>query len=323
MSIVLVAACVTSSANAKASVPPAARTLSWCAPAKVYLPRPGFRPLSAGNAQLLANGYPARPPAGDRAALGVWTEAVGNAWYFTAPDPVCGDTSHSAIFSGSWAGHQASRFDYGGNGITAVRSEWKQPSIPANSRYTNFQDAPDASFWTGMSNSRVIIQAGCDSIATRRVQYRCWTEDYPEGTVWEGPTVRAGDTVLVAIQNCGAYSMPGCHAGEARYYIENITTHHVTSFVNQTPYVAGENADYIIERVNGVYLPDFGTVRVWGDEFWQNNTLRYLSARGNRWLMTSNCNSSGLDLSAPTGVTGAPGQFYQEWLRSRPYSNGC
>jgi hypothetical protein len=321
--LAVAALCLTGFTSAKAPVPPAAASPSWCAPVRVYLPRPAFHPLTASDAQLLAAGYPARPPAGDRAALNLWTQAVGNAWYFTAPDPVCDSTRHSTLFSGTWAGHQVPKADYGGGGITAVQSEWKQPSVPANSKYTNWRKAPDASFWTGMSNGTAIIQAGCDSIATRPVQYKCWTEDFPEGTDWEGPAVHAGDTVLVAIQNCGAYRIPGCRAGEAKYYIENISTHHAVSFVNKIPFAAQADADYINERVNGLYLPDFGTVRVWENEFWQHGTLRSLSATNNRWIMTSNCRSTGLHLSAPTAVTGTPGGFSQHWVRSRPYSDTC
>jgi hypothetical protein len=295
---------------------------SSCAPVKVFLPRAGFTPLAASNAQLEANGYPRRPPASNRKALALWTGVVGHARYFGVPHPVCSNTKHSIIYNRKWAGHVVPKADYGNQLITLSESEWVQPSVPANSNYTNYQTAPGASFWTGMSNDSSILQAGCDTIATSTVQYRCWTEDYPQGTVYEGPIVTPGDTVFVYVEYCGVYSIPNCGQGQTHYYIENVTSGHAQSFINSSPYVAEANADYINERLNGLYLPNFGSILQWDNNFWQTNTQHSLTTTNDRYDMTSNCLSTGTILSEPTSVD-SYAQFHQNWYNASPYSNSC
>lgn len=299
-----------------------ANHVSPCAPVKVFLSRPGFKPLAASNAQLQANGYPLRPPASNRKELALWTNVVSHAKHFDVPHPVCSNTKHTIVYNGIWAGHVVPKTDYGDKLITLSESEWVQPSVPANSNYTNYQTAPDASFWTGMSNSSSVLQAGCDTIATSTVQYRCWTEDYPDGTVWEGPIVTPGDTVFVYVEYCGAYTISNCGSGQTYYYIENVTSGHAQSFVNSSPHVAEANADYINERVNGLYLPNFRSVSSWDNNFWQSGTRYSLTTTNDRYDMTSNCLSTGTLLSRPTSV-GSSAQFTYDWYASGPYKNGC
>ena len=288
----------------------------WCEPLRVFLPSPGFRPLAASNAQLRANGFPPRPTSGDRRAFTLWRDVVSRARHFSVPHPICTSIKHTTYYSSIWAGHTVSKSSYGGSDIVATESEWAQPSIPANSNYTGCCVAPAASFWTG-TGLDFIIQAGADSIATSTVQYRFWTEDYPQGTVYEGPALDGGDTVYVYEDYAGN--------NQGYYYLENVTTGKVQSFLNSAPDVGLGTADFINERLEfsngGYYLPDFGLVYVYNNNFWQGSTKHQLSLTNDRWNMTSDCTSTGTVLSEPSGVSA--GGFDQEWYDNSPYVNGC
>lgn len=64
----------------------------WCSaaaaqsvPVATPRPTPGFRPLTASDAQLIANGYPPRPPGHDAIALAAWRTAVKDAKHWVPP----------------------------------------------------------------------------------------------------------------------------------------------------------------------------------------------------------------------------------------------
>jgi hypothetical protein len=287
---------------------------NWCKPLKVFLPKPGFRPLRASDSQLRANGFPARPPASQPGALAVWKRVAGHARHFSVPHPVCGTTRHSVIYTGIWAGHVVPKADYSNSTFVQTESQWTQPSVPGNSGYTNYQDAPDASFWDGIGISD-LIQAGCDSIATKSPSYKCWTEDYPQGTIWEGPAAAPGDLM---------YSFVSYLGGNVTYYLlENESTGGAEAFDNATPYVGSNAANFINERIEGYYLPNFDVTYMSDNYFWQsNNTEHELTTNNNLYIMTSNCESSGTVLSDPGGVSG--GAFFVTWEHSSPVDNsGC
>ena len=91
-------------------------------------------------------------------------------------------------------------------------------------------------------------------------QYRCWTEDFPENPVWEGPVVRPGDSVYVDL------TYPG--ANVVTYYIEDVTTGEAQAFTNAAPYVQLTSADFVNEAPGiplGFTLPNFGSVAVSGN----------------------------------------------------------
>lgn len=275
------------------------------------MPKASFKPLTASDAQLAANGYPPRPPSSDRQALASWTYAVKRA-HFEVPHPVCGSTRHSTIPSGIWSGHVVPESLYNVP-IVQTASSWIQPSVPADSNYSNYKDAPDASFWTG-TGLVYIIQDGCDTIATATVQYRCWTEDYPQNTIWEGPVVAPDDTVYAYDDYLGS--------NETSFYIENVTTGEAQAFTNHTPYVGLGSADYINERLSGLYLPDYGGTEMTGNSFYLQNGNYYGlgdSGGNNIYVMTSNCKSSGQVLSSPSFLSGD--NFFLNFEASSPYCN--
>ena len=308
-------------AVAAASHRTAARVSSgqdWCQPLKVYLPKPGFQPLRASDSDLRANGFPARPPASQPGALADWKAVVEHARNFLPPHPVCGTTTRSTLYSARWAGHMVPKGNYQNSDIVKTQAQWTQPSVPGNPNYTDFNNAPDASFWDGIGAFHDILQAGCDSIATKTPDYKCWTEDYPGHFIWEGPPVAPGDLMFTSVEYLGG--------NVTHYYLENETTGQAVSFDNATPNIELDTADFINERVNfpnnGYYLPDYGGTYMSRNTFWQaNNTVHELTTDNDLVIMTSNCQSNGTVLSDPSGVSS--GGFFLTWEHGSPYTNSC
>ena len=213
-----------------------------------------------------------------------------------------------------WSGYVVPQSDYDKDSITATESTWVQPAVketPGAPTSTDYHAAPDASFWTGTGTSNV-IQAGCDSIATETPQYRCWTEDYPEGTHWEGPTISPGDSIYVNVNYIGA--------NIADYFIEDETTGVASAFANPVPDVGLDSADFAAEApgiATGFYLPNYGTVPVSGNVFTvESNALSYTDyqlSSGNGTADEIYDEDSGDILSAPTPVAsdGSFSQVYQ------------
>ncbi len=206
--------------------------------------------------------------------------------------------------------------NYSGDHFTWSEGTWIQPSVPGNANYAdvNWQSSPDASFWTGIGVSS-LVQAGVDSIATTDPQYRFWTEDYPNSTVWEGPAISPGDSAYVYAEYISS--------NDCYYFLEDITTGQYQPFNNSCPYDGYAAANFINERVNGLYLPDFGTHATSGNYFGDSSNTYGLSSSNNTInIMTSNCLSSGTVLSQPSGVA-TDTSYNNEWYASSPYTNGC
>jgi hypothetical protein len=168
--------------------------------------------------------------------------------------------------------------------------------------------------WTGLGITS-LIQAGIASIATSTAQYRFWTEDYPNPPIFEGPAVHPGDVVYVYVEYLGSNS--------AYYYLENETSGNYQSFVNSAPYVGWRAANYINERVQGYYLPNFGSVGIAGNSFGTDtDTWSLTGALNQAWVMTSNCLSTGNGLSVPSTVQ-SDSSFYQHWYQGSPFIDVC
>lgn len=102
------------------------------------------------------------------------------------PVPVASDASTSS----NWSGYAAS-----GGTYTAVSGTWVVPSVSATS------PGADAT-WVGIGGlgSRDLIQAGTQAtVSGGSVEYTAWTEQLPASSQTVPLTVRAGDTVTVAI----------------------------------------------------------------------------------------------------------------------------
>jgi hypothetical protein len=285
-----------------------------CQPIRVYAQPPaGFDPLTAPSAELAQYGFPPFPPGNDAGAIAEWETTVQAAKYYSAPQPICGTTSH-AQYSGNWAGHVAPNTDYGSDYFTWSEATWIQPSVPGDASYpdADWQDSPDASFWDGLGNHD-LVQAGADSIATTNPEYRFWTEDYPNGTVWEGPVISPGDAAHAYVEYI--------NDADCYYFLEDTTSGHYQSFDNACPYEGYNQADFINERVNGLYLPDFGTHATSGNYFGDSSNTYDLSSSDNIInIMTSNCGSTGTVLSQPTAVASNT-SYNNVWYASVPYTN--
>ncbi len=290
---------------------------AFCQPVQTYAqPAANFDPTTASVAQLRANGFPPRPPAGNDAATQLWETMVTGAVTYVAPDPTCGTNTHAAVYTGNWAGHVVPNSNYSGEHFTWSEGTWTQPSVPGNSTYSDsdWQSAPDASFWTGVGVSS-IEQAGADSIATTDPTYKFWTEDYPNNTVWEGPSISPGDAADVYVEYI---SSSDCY-----YFLEDNSTGKYSSFDNSCPYDGYGAANWINERMNGLYLPNFGEHATGGNYFGDNSNTYGLSPTNNdRYIMTSTCLSTGTVLSEPTAVQ-TDTTYNNEWYAGSPYSNAC
>jgi peptidase A4-like protein len=290
-----------------------------------YPPVPaGFDPTQATAVQLQTYGFPPRP-AGDLStpAVASWTAVMNAAKVEDRPQQTCGTGTHESWrYSGFWAGHAVSNSDYYNDAFTYSQSIWVQPSVPGNSNYSNYQCAPDASFWVGTSGAGHIIQAGADSIAVSSPVYKFWVEDYPNNTVWEGtPTLSAGNKVFVTEQYIGNQ--------QASFYLENETTGHFVPIDLSAPYNGDVEADFINERglcASDSYLPNFGSVATSSNAFGDNtgDTFTLSENQNHRVVMTSDCVQGGTVLSEPGSVNAdgkGNGDFTHYWYAARPYAN--
>jgi hypothetical protein len=196
------------------------------------------------------------------------------------------------------------------NGIAGNRSlvqsyaAWVQPSVPANGNYppSSWQSAPASSYWTGLGIT-YLMQSGCDSISTNPPEYRCWTEDYPNGSIYEGPSVSPGNEMFDYVWNNGNQT--------TTYYIYNLSTSQCTSFTNSSPYVGYRAANCINEKV-GPYLPNFGATYMWDCGTVDSSHNTYKLTGGNNDMYTMINGSTGQTIDAPGSVDGNNG-FWLTW----------
>jgi hypothetical protein len=203
-----------------------------------------------------------------------------------------GSGEHTIYYSSNWAGHVVPNSYYGGVSFWYATAVWTQPSVPANSSYPNWQNAPTASFWVGTGVTS-LIQAGADSISASTATYKMWDEDYPDPTVYEGPAVRPGDKLFVYSYYNGDST--------STYYMENETTGKISSFVRSSPNVGFRAANFINERLGSLYLPNFGSTAFSSGAFADSNANYYpLTTNNDKYIMED---SAGHIQSSPTGVS--------------------
>lgn len=288
------------------------KSTTWCKPMQVFAPNVGFNPGLATPGELQAAGFPPRPPRSQPGLLRAWLSAISRAHAFVRPDPVCGKRRRGPVYSGNWAGHVVPKRYYGNAAFTGSQSEWVQPAVSADPNYSDYNNAPAVSVWTGVGVAH-LMQAGVDSIATAKPTYKFWTEDYPQYMIWEGPTIRPGQVVYVYTKNIGG--------NQAYYFLENVTTGSYSAFTNALPFVGTDAVNFVVERPAHFYLPSFSSVKVWNNYFWQNDNSYQLTSSNDSWVMTSTCGLAGTLLSRPSEVSG--GQFADAWSHSRPFSSSC
>jgi hypothetical protein len=265
----------------------------------------GFDTATASPSQLQEYGFPSPPPGNNPGAVAAWDTALADAKYQSNVDPECGGPAHTIYYTGTWAGHVVPYTYVGSETFTWSNGGWTQPSVPGNGNYTNWETAPDASFWTGLGVC-TLLQAGADSIATSTPQYKFWMEDYSDcnGVVnnaewWEGPAIGPGQSAYVDVWYQGD--------SETYFYLENETTGAYDAFVKDTPWVGDGAANFINELV-GPSLPNFGTTSVGANYFGNASDSYGLTTNNDKYIMPD---------SDPTGVNNANTFFSQEWC------NGC
>jgi len=194
---------------------------------------------------------------------------------------------------------------------------WTQPAVSGDPHYNNYQSAPDASFWTGIGVNQ-LVQAGADSIATSTPTYRFWTEDYPLGTVWEGPAIHPGDQAFVAVTYSGPLANDS--GGQTYFWLEDETTAQYEAFMNSTPYPGWRAANFINERLGGYYFPNFNSSIFSGCGAGDNDQdfSLLLTSNNDRMYMTNDGSSSGTILSDPGAVNNSTNGFTDYWRNKGP-----
>lgn len=221
-------------------------------------------------------------------------------------------------YSNNWAGHIMPQAAVGNANFYGSLAYWTQPQVPGDSHYSNYQNAPDASFWTGIGVYQ-LVQAGADSIATSTPTYRFWTEDYPLGTVWEGPAIHPGDQAFVSVNYTG--SLSNNSGGQAYYWLEDETTGQYSSFTNSAPYPGWRAANFINERLGNYYLPNFNSnILSYAGASDNNGDFWALETSNNdRMYMTRDGTSSGTIMSDPGAVNNDTNGFTDYWRNKGPY----
>jgi hypothetical protein len=286
-----------------------------CAPLQALRPAPGLHPLSASNAQLAASGLPPRPPASAVRATAIWQIAVTHARHWVAPDPVCTSLHRAATATTAWAGHVVPNSFYGGRLFGEVSAQWNQPAVRGLAAYPRpTARTPTASFWVGIQGSKDLIQAGADSVATRKPRYRFWTEDFPKPLVYEGPAIHAGDKLLVQVKYLG-------HK-KTSYFLEDVTNDTFSDFTNGSPFVQQQQADFLNE-CDGAFLPRYQQMTFSDNVFFSNRGKEFSLTAGRNVAekMTSNGKASG-KLMAVAGSVGPDHSFTDTW-RGSPHANKC
>jgi hypothetical protein len=207
--------------------------------------------------------------------------------------------------------------DFGDGNMTFSEATWTQPSVPGNSSYTNYQDAPDSSFWTGLGLD-YLIQAGADSISTAAPTYKFWVEDYPNGTNWEAnPPISAGNVAFVDVSYQGS--------NETYFFLENETTYTYTSVPLATPYVGNHSGEFINEQVGCsatgclYYLPDYGSTTFSTCNATAGGiTYPLQSTNNNVYNMTSNGGAGGTLLVDTGTVNNSSDSFVVTWKNAGP-----
>lgn len=295
-------------------VPYDAAANAACQPLKYFTQPPSsFDPLTATDSQLEAVGFPPKPPGNDANAIAAWAQAVTSATDFTVPQPLCNMGYHTAYANGIWAGHVVPSSYDGGVRFTWSQSTWVEPTVPGNSNYTNPATAPTASIWTGIGVTN-LIQAGVDANSTSTAEYHFWTEDFGyDQATYEGPAIRPGQLAYVHLWYMGN--------NVTEFFLENETTGNTQVFYNPTPAVGYNAANFIVERSGNLYLPQFNSVSVTGNDYGtKSNSYTLSSINNDRYEMTSNCTFTGTVLSEPSGVDNN-GNFTHYWYASSPVCN--
>ena len=232
------------------------------------VPSPGFNPLTATNAELIANGLPPHPP-GQQPNW--WIRAVtNNHWaplHFTnlpththvlpatpaSPGSENGSTASTEDYA-NWSGYQ----DYG-NSYKSIVAQWVVPSVTSNTDQNAY-----SSIWPGLgqgySNSAQLFQAGSEQDSTWQYVLHYGYKQYLSYTLWweitavgggmypyqQGSSVGVspGQTVFVNV----SYDTG---TGTAHFYIKNDSTGSVQSFDVSAPGTfGGQHAEWIFERTS-------------------------------------------------------------------------
>jgi hypothetical protein len=302
------AACLAISALGTSAAQADAVPGAQCDPTVLAMPAAaapsGFNPVTATASQLAQYGFPARPT--DPVALLVWQNAMAHATTLIDPPSQCStvvhDTAppdHSVNNTSNYAGHVMANSYENNATFTGSSADWTQPSVPSAAGYPNYQSAPDASFWDGIGYS-TIIQDGCDSISTSNSPtYKCWTEDYPDGTDWEGPAVRPGDEVYSSVHYNGNQT--------STYFIEDVTTGKYLDKTHPSTHVGFRAGDFINEEL-GPYLPNYGRTTFNGCETSTGADTYPLQSNNNN--VDNNTSSPG---ATPSSVNNSNSSFSVSW----------
>lgn len=276
--------------------------------------------LTATDAQLATYGFPPRPPTSTTQALAVWTDVISHAKYRDLdPDSSpCQTNVQHTTYSNNWSGYGVPSSPLVAGGFNEVENEWIVPQVASNPSYTECgasgsSNAPTVSVWGGIGVND-LIQAGTDSCSDATPRYRFWYEDYPLGSHYAGPSPHPGDT---------AYQDSHNNNGTCNFFLEDVTTGGYWPAQIDCPYQGKYQGDFITERIGVHYLPSFSPI-------WQGDNYSFAPSGGSwgltssnseKYMMTSDCTSSGTKLAAPGSISSSTA-FYNYHYADGPW-NGC
>jgi hypothetical protein len=221
----------------------------------------------------------------------------------------CSDITFNDVGSGNWVGHVVpSSYISGSPAFDWTESSWVEPSVPSSG------DDATASIWSGTGVSS-LVQSGVLAQAQNPAVYKFWNEDYPyDNAIFEGPVIRPGQTAYVDEQYIGNST--------ANYYEENSTTGAAQSFEvpGGTPDDGWNAANFILERVHGYALANFGSATDEENDFGTPSASYALTTNNDVWKMTENCLWSGTSLTAGS-VSNT--NFSLSWVHGAPYDDNC
>jgi hypothetical protein len=270
-------------------------------------------PASYSQAELLAGGYPPRPPAGTP-MYDEWLKLVSKPGFGVeqAPTAMLGIQHGGPIrfyTSHIWSGPELLMPQFGGLPYGDVWGHFNVPTIIPNDNL-----GPQFStMWIGLGGdpnwgSGPLAQLGIDAnyletcknyaICSYYPQYYTWAEYYPGGTSALNVTIHANDAIFANTYPSDAFGNFNPNGGSAYFHLEDGTTQQYKSAILPIPAgyaYNGRTAEAIFERPqeNNVQYPltqvsgasmawffaldinngDLGVVHNMSTDVWQGNEL--------------------------------------------------